>query len=65
MAEFGWGDGFRVEVHILSKDFSDLKRGKYSMDDVERYTKASPDATGPLTVEIAADKDIRIDIATK
>lgn len=32
----------RVEVHILSKDFSDLKSGKHSMDDVERYTKASP-----------------------
>jgi acetyl esterase/lipase len=46
-------------------DFSDLKSGKYSMDDVEHYTKASPGAAGPLTVEIAADKDIRIDIATK
>ena len=55
----------RVEVHVLSKDFSDLKSGKYSMDDVERYTKAGPDATGPLTVEIAAHKDIQIDIVTK
>ena len=55
----------RVEVHILSKDFSEMKSGKYSMDDSECYTKASPGAKGPLTVEIAVDEEIQIAIATK
>jgi acetyl esterase/lipase len=55
----------RVEVHILSKDFSEMKSGKYSTDDSECYTRTSPGAKGPLTVEIAADKEIRIAITTQ
>ena len=55
----------RVEVHILSRDLSDMKRGKYSMNDAESYTKASPASKGPLTVDIAPDKEIRIDITTQ
>lgn len=55
----------RVEVNILSKDFSDLKSGKYSIDGAECYTKASPTATEPLTVEIAVDKELGINITTK
>lgn len=55
----------RVEIHILSKDLSDMKSGKYSMDGPESYTKASPSATEPLMVDIEAGKDIRIDITTK
>lgn len=55
----------RVEVHILSKDFSDMKSGRYSMDGAEFYKKASPDAKGPLTVEIAADREVQIDIVTR
>lgn len=55
----------RVEVHILSKDFSNMKTGRYSMDGAESFTKTSPDAKGPLMVEIAAGQEIHIAVVTK
>ncbi|MDG2071931.1 MAG: alpha/beta hydrolase [Pseudomonadales bacterium] len=55
----------RVEVNILSRDMSDMASGRYSMESIEHYTKASPDASGPLMVEITADKEIQISIVSK
>lgn len=55
----------RVEVNILSRDMSDMASGRYSMDAIEHYTKASPDASGPLVVEITADQEIQISIVSK
>jgi len=55
----------RVEVHILSKDLSNLQSGNYTMDGSESYTKSSPSAAGPLTLEIVPDNEIKIDIATE
>ena len=55
----------RIEVHILSKNLTDMTRGKYSMDGPEHYTKSSPGATEPLVVEIRADEKIEIAITTE
>ena len=55
----------RVEVHLLSRDFSTLSSGDYSMAGTERYTKASPGASVPLSVEIAPDTPLAIEITTK
>ena len=54
-----------VEVHLLSRDFSTLSSGNYSMTGTERYRKASPGASAPLLIEIAPDTPLNIDIATK
>jgi acetyl esterase/lipase len=55
----------RAEVHILSKDLSNLQSGYYTTDGSESYIKSSPNATGSLMVEIVSRKDIQIDIATE
>jgi predicted esterase len=54
-----------VEVKILSRDMSDMASGRYSMEAIEHYTNASPDASGPLMVEFTADKEIQISIVSK
>jgi acetyl esterase/lipase len=54
----------RVEVHILSKGFSHMKTGTYSMDQAESYRKPSPGAKEPLLVDIAADQEIQISVVT-
>ena len=55
----------RVEVHILSNDLSNLQSGEYTMKDSVSYTMASPRATEPISIEISANKELQIDIATK
>ncbi len=55
----------RVEVHILSRDMSDMKSGRYSMDGAERYTRANPRTETPLTVEIGANEEVTIAITTR
>lgn len=54
-----------VEVHILSRDMSDMQSGQYSMPGPERYTKVSPEAEVALTVEIGSGEELSISITTK
>jgi acetyl esterase/lipase len=55
----------RVHVNILSRDSSGMKSGRFSTDKEQRYTRASPDAGAPLTVDIAPGKAIQISISTR
>jgi len=62
----------RVEVRLVAKDVgqsrdpSSWKDGSYSMDDVETYVKAEPEATEPMIVDIGPDHcELTIEIRTK
>ena len=55
----------RVEVAILSKDLSDMKSGRYSKENAERYTGANPNASTPLNVEIESGKELHLSIFSK
>jgi acetyl esterase/lipase len=56
---------YRIEVHVLSRDLSNMKTGNYSMDGPEHYTRASPASKEPIIVEIRPNEEIEIAITTR
>ena len=55
---------YRVEVHRVAADFSEPATGAYSLEDAERFTRASPGAED-LAVDIAPGaNDLKIEIVT-
>ncbi|MBI2421611.1 MAG: alpha/beta hydrolase [Candidatus Hydrogenedentes bacterium] len=55
----------RVEVFSVCKDFTAPKSGGYSLDDVERYTAATPGGASPIVVDIQPGQPLDIAIVTK
>jgi len=55
----------RVEVHVVSREFSAPKSGSYSMEDAERYVHPTPGASEPIVVDIVPGEEIHIAITTK
>jgi acetyl esterase/lipase len=55
----------RVEVHLVSRDFSAPKAGAYSMEDAERYVHPNPSSVAPIAIDIVPGEEINIEITTK
>jgi acetyl esterase/lipase len=54
----------RVEVHVVSRDFSTPKAGSYSMENAEKYTHPAPGSSAPILVDIVPEEEIQLEITT-
>ena len=56
---------YRVEVHRVAKDFSAPTSGSYSIEDAERFTKASPNGEEIVVEIVPGTNQLKIEVATK
>ena len=63
-AEAGPAPGrYRVEVHRVAKDFSSPASGSYSIEDAERFTKASPEGDDIVVEIVPGPNELNITVA--
>ena len=55
---------YRVEVHRIAKDFSAPATGSYSIENAERFTKASPGGEDILVEIVPGLNEFKIEVAT-
>ncbi len=56
---------YRVEVHRVANDFSAPASGSYSIEDAEKFTKASPGDADIVVDIVPGINELRIEIATQ
>jgi acetyl esterase/lipase len=55
----------RVEIHVVSRDFSTPKAGSYSINNAEKYAHSAPGSFAPILVDIVPGEEIHLNFTTK